>query len=302
MQHLIDPKVDCVFKALLGSELNRNLLIHFLNAVLQDELSTPIHDVVIQNPYSDKEFLDDKLSIVDVKARDEHHRAYQIEIQLLNKQHLKPRMLYNWSDLYCKQLKQSDDYSKLQPTYSIWLMGTKLIDDEHYAHHFKFRDQYENVLQEHGGIWILEIPKFPAMSIITEEQRWLKFFQDAGTLDDDALPDWMQTIEMRQAMNTLRQFSEKQIDYFAYQARQDFLREELTTEREMARLKLANKQARLAERNAQIEREQERQAKEQERQAREQERQAREQERQAKEQALAEIAELKALLEKHHKH
>ncbi len=34
MRHPIDPKVDCVFKALLGAESNRDLLIHFLNAVL----------------------------------------------------------------------------------------------------------------------------------------------------------------------------------------------------------------------------------------------------------------------------
>jgi chromosome segregation ATPase len=31
MKHRIDPKIDCVFKALLGSEENRNLLLHFLN-------------------------------------------------------------------------------------------------------------------------------------------------------------------------------------------------------------------------------------------------------------------------------
>ena len=32
MLHPIDPKIDCVFKALLGAEDNRPLLIHFLNA------------------------------------------------------------------------------------------------------------------------------------------------------------------------------------------------------------------------------------------------------------------------------
>jgi hypothetical protein len=30
MKHQIDPKIDCVFKALLGSEENRNLLVHSL--------------------------------------------------------------------------------------------------------------------------------------------------------------------------------------------------------------------------------------------------------------------------------
>jgi hypothetical protein len=30
--------IDCVFKALLGSEENRSLLVHFLNAVLGPDL------------------------------------------------------------------------------------------------------------------------------------------------------------------------------------------------------------------------------------------------------------------------
>ncbi len=62
-RHPIDPKVDCVFKALLGSRSNQNLLIHLLNAVLGQELATPI--------VNEREFLDDKLSIVDVKAQDQ---------------------------------------------------------------------------------------------------------------------------------------------------------------------------------------------------------------------------------------
>ena len=69
MKHRIDPKIDCVFKALLGSEQNRNLLVHFLNAILTSDLSSPITEVEILNPYNDKEFLDDKLSVVDAKPR-----------------------------------------------------------------------------------------------------------------------------------------------------------------------------------------------------------------------------------------
>ena len=45
MQHPIDPKIDCVFKALLGSEGNRRLLIHFLNAVLGPALPALVVEV-----------------------------------------------------------------------------------------------------------------------------------------------------------------------------------------------------------------------------------------------------------------
>ncbi len=81
MRHPIDPKVDCVFKALLGAEANRGLLIHFLNAVLGGDLPRPITSVRIMNPYG-----------------------------------------------------------TLRPTYSIWLLGSSLIDaDSAYAHNIRLR-------------------------------------------------------------------------------------------------------------------------------------------------------------------
>ncbi len=92
MRHPIDPKIDCVFKALLGSEDNRALLIHFLNALLGAELPAPVSAVEILNPYNEREFLDDKLSIVDVKARDAQGRLYQVEIQILPHPDLPARM------------------------------------------------------------------------------------------------------------------------------------------------------------------------------------------------------------------
>ena len=276
MKHPIDPKIDCVFKAVLGAEENRNLLVHFLNAVLGNELSAPICSVELLNPYNEREYLDDKLSIVDVKARDCADRLYQIEVQLLHYLHLPARMLYTWADIYSQQLQSGDHYDQLQPTYAIWLLGeTILQQDEDYAHAFKFRDTKGRGLVEHGGIWLLELPKFSAQQIETEQQRWLKFFKDGERLDDTALPDWMTTQEMKQAMSTLRQFSEKERNYHAYQARQNFIREQQTILHELE----AERQAKLA---AELELQQ----------AIDRERAAAERERAA----LAEVERLKALL------
>ena len=156
MQHPIDPKIDCVFKALLGAEDNRNLLIHFLNAFLAQELNEPLVWVEILNPYNDKEFLSDKLSIVDVKAKDSHEQLYQIEIQLTSYGHLPARIIYNWADIYSQQLKSGQDYGQLRPTYSIWLLAENLLsDDSQYVHHYKMRDEQGRVFNHHGGIWLL---------------------------------------------------------------------------------------------------------------------------------------------------
>lgn len=105
-----------MFKALLGAESNRALLIHFLNAILEADLGAPIASVEILNPYNEREFFDDKLSIVDLKARDQRKRLHQIEIQLLTYADLLACILCTWADLYRSQLKRSDSYSKLQPT------------------------------------------------------------------------------------------------------------------------------------------------------------------------------------------
>ena len=297
MHHPIDPKIDCVFKALLGAEDNRALLIHFLNALLGTELPAPISAVEILNPYNEREFLDDKLSIVDVKARDARGRLYQIEIQILVHADLPARMLYAWADLYSQQLHSGQDYRELRPTYALWLLGDDLLrDDPAYAHRYRLRDERGRTLLEHGGISLFELSKFATGAVETEEQRWLKFFKDGERLDADHLPDWMQTTEMRQAMSTVKQFSEKERAYDAYQARQNYLRVQSSIYRHQQELEEALAQERAAREAAVRQVEAERLAKDAERQAREAALQDKEAESQAKEAALAEVARLQALL------
>ena len=228
LRHPIDPKVDCVFKALLGSRANQNLLIHFLNAVLGQELAAPVVSVTLLNPYNEREFLDDKLSIVDVKAQDQSGNYHQIEIQLLTTQSLAQRIVYGWTDLHSAQLEDGQDYVKLQPTYAIWLLGEKLWKDRDEAvHRFTLRDEQQRRLIPYGGIWVLELSKLAITEVHSEQDRWLKFFIEGERLSQtERLPEWMHTEEMRQAMQTIKRFSDKQRAYFAYQARQNYLRHE----------------------------------------------------------------------------
>ena len=97
-----------------------------------------------------------------------------------------------------------------------------------YAHEYKLQNRQGRTLADLGGIHLLELKKFTAERIETEEQRWLQFFKEGEQLDESALPDWMNTDEMRQAMKTLKLFSDKERDYHAYQARQNYLREQRT--------------------------------------------------------------------------
>jgi tRNA U34 2-thiouridine synthase MnmA/TrmU len=53
----------------------------------------------------------------------------------------------------------------------------------------------------------------------------------------------MNTQEMRQAMGTLRQFSEKDKNYFAYQARQNYIRQQMSVYGELDATKVREQEA-----------------------------------------------------------
>ncbi|MFB1490590.1 MULTISPECIES: Rpn family recombination-promoting nuclease/putative transposase [unclassified Thiocapsa] len=285
MYRPIDPKVDCVFKTLFGSDDHRDLLIHFLNALLADDLAAPITAVDILNPYNERETLDDKLTVVDVKARDAARRIFQIEIQLVVFANLAPRILDTWADLFSQQLQSGGDYRELQPVYAIWILDATLFRDRpEYAHRYRLRDDRGRPLVDHGTVRVFELSKFDVEPVQNDAERWLKFLKDGARLDPTRLPVWMQPPIMRSAMSTLNAFSEKERDYHRYQSRQEALRVQRAVAQELEERRAAE-QAALQAAEAAL-------------QAKEAALQDRESERQAKEAALAEIARLRALLER----
>ena len=79
----IDPKADYAFKHLFGREATRPLLIDVLDSVLAPAPGHAIQDLDLLNPFNPKEALDDKLSILDIKARDQSGRQFNVEMQML---------------------------------------------------------------------------------------------------------------------------------------------------------------------------------------------------------------------------
>jgi len=76
----IDPKVDYAFKHLFGREATRPILIDLLDNLLDPAPGHEIRDIELLNPFNPKEALDDKLSILDIKARDQAGRQFNVEM------------------------------------------------------------------------------------------------------------------------------------------------------------------------------------------------------------------------------
>ena len=64
----INPTVDFACKTLLGSPKHPAVTLHFINSILGGD--PVITDVTILNPIVEKEFEEDKFSILDVLASD----------------------------------------------------------------------------------------------------------------------------------------------------------------------------------------------------------------------------------------
>jgi len=220
----IRPTVDYAFKYLFGRDATRPILINLANSVLIPAPAHRIQDLELLNPFNAKEALDDKLSILDIKARDQSGRYLNIEMQMLAFRYYEKRILYYASKLHQQQLHEGADYLKLQPTISISFLDHVLfpkVPDYHLCfrlleekHHFPFTGDLE--------VHILELPKFTksATELVTELDIWLYFLRHAEKMDTDALPAAVEQHPLvRRAVEELKMLTQTDQQRENYEAR-----------------------------------------------------------------------------------
>jgi predicted transposase/invertase (TIGR01784 family) len=163
-----DPKVDYAFKKVFGSEANVPVLLDLLDAVLNPPADRPLVELHIQNPFNDKQALDDKLSILDIKARDQRGQQYNIEMQMIASGVYPQRVLYYWATLHSQQLREGVDYRALQPTISISFVNGVLfpqVPDSHLDFQLRSSRHTELIFSPHQSIHLVELPKFKKKAV-----------------------------------------------------------------------------------------------------------------------------------------
>jgi predicted transposase/invertase (TIGR01784 family) len=88
----INPKVDIAFKKLFGSEENKDLLISLINSIVSEE--DQVTEVILLNPYNLQNLRSDKLSILDIKAKNQEGKFFNIEIQISDEADCDKRALF----------------------------------------------------------------------------------------------------------------------------------------------------------------------------------------------------------------
>jgi len=207
----LNPKIDLVFKKIFGTEQNKNVLKSLINSVLpKDE---KIVEVTIKNPYNETDFIGDKLSVVDIKATDEKGRWYDIEIQVKEQKYYGKRAIFYLSEIYSKQLNESDNYDKLRKTIIISLLDFNyFLNDNRYFRRCCYKDFDTGELYpelDFADLYFVELRKFDKeyKNIKTTLDRWVTFLNRASELDKDNIPEELRDPEILQAINTIETMS-----------------------------------------------------------------------------------------------
>jgi predicted transposase/invertase (TIGR01784 family) len=181
----LDVKTDFAFKKVFGSEQSTDILIDFLNAVLEYPPERAIQELTIVDPYQIPLIKGMKDTYIDVKAKLADGRQVIIEMQVLNVHGFEQRILFNAAKSYSQQLQKGDDYSLLNPVIALTLTDFLLFETPELTSRFKLIEKQQ--LVEYGDdieLIFIELPKFnlAESDLQTGKDRWLYFVKNAGSL------------------------------------------------------------------------------------------------------------------------
>jgi predicted transposase/invertase (TIGR01784 family) len=156
-------KNDFIFQKIFGQAENKEILISFLNAALELEDNKKLDDIeIIENTKLKRDSIDDKLGILDIRARIVTGEQINIEIQLVNQYNIGQRTLFYWSKIFAEQLKEGQPFNDLKKTITINILDFNYVNVDSYHTAFHIReDRYRDYkLTDMLEIRFIELPKF----------------------------------------------------------------------------------------------------------------------------------------------
>jgi predicted transposase/invertase (TIGR01784 family) len=235
----IDPRVDVAFKKIFGVEENKDLLISLINSIVSQE--DQVSEVTILNPYNPKNFRKDKLSILDIKAKSQEGKRFNIEIQISDEADYDKRALYYWAKLYTEQLQVSQDYSLLSKAIGIHILSFTSIPEVKKYHnvfhlteketgvsYFKDLELHTIELKKFSGDQREEVNDLVA-KIRSSLDIWVAFLTRQDLLNRERLPEPLDNPVLKKALNVLDVMNFSPEEREAYEEHLKWLRIEANT-------------------------------------------------------------------------
>ena len=245
MGEMINPRIDLAFKKIFGVEQNKDMLISLINSIVSDQ--DQVDEIELLNPYNEKNFKKDKLSVLDIKARNAITKTYfLIEMQIAEELDYAKRSLFTWARVYSNQIGEGDHYGKLKKTIAIHILNFTFINydktmgwiessPEKYHHRFVLADVQTRIeVFKDIEIHTIELNKFQAieddnLDVIMSKvkgmlDKWIVVLTKYNLLDSKKLPEKIDVPEIKKAIKTIQEASLTSEEREAYNSRLDFFR------------------------------------------------------------------------------
>ena len=188
-QRYILPYTDFGFKHLFGSEPNKDLLISFLNALLQGE------QVITDLTYLNNEHLGatqwERKAIFDVYCQNDKGEYFIVEMQNAYQKFFKDRSVFYSTFPIREQAKQGDWDFELKAVYIVGLLNFVFDEDkdstEYFHHHVKLMETTnKKVFYDKLTLIYLELPKFNKTEdeLVTMMDKWMYVLKNVSRLLD----------------------------------------------------------------------------------------------------------------------
>jgi predicted transposase/invertase (TIGR01784 family) len=221
-----DPKNDVAFKKIFGNEKHKNILISFLNSVLDFKELKKIVDVKLANPYQVPKIPELKETILDIKATNQNGEEFIVEMQKKNLGDFHKRSLYYTSKAYVSQLPKGKDYSKLKKVYFIGILNFNIFENRNFISRHLIINQETNTQDlSDFEFSFIELKKFnkELKDLESVLDKWIYFIKNVSNLD--FIPKEYESLEeFKDAFEIVTQTSwnKKEMEIYDYVGLKEF--------------------------------------------------------------------------------
>lgn len=175
------PTNDFFFKKIFGSVGSEKITKSLLEAILKIDITAIDLD---KNPITEKEVLDDKLGVMDIRLEINGNVDCDVEMEMINRGNIEIRLMRYVSKIFIKGLKVGEKYVEAKDSIAILIANFELAKHKEVK---KILTEYEMREKDYGNIvltdkikvYILELPKIERMK--SEDKNlnlWIKFIKD----------------------------------------------------------------------------------------------------------------------------
>lgn len=227
LSKFLDPKNDIAFKRVFGSENHKDILIHFINDILELKGNEQIESVEFLSPIQDPDIAYKKQSIIDVLCKDKNGVQIVVEMQVAPTKGFEKRAQYYAAKAYSRQLNSGSGedgrYENLKEVIFIAIADCVIFKDkaEYKSDHVILdKNSYEHDLRDFSFTFI-ELPKFQKNKIeklVNIVEKWCYFFKYASNTSEEDLQRLIGSdLVIQQAYEALNQFNWNEQELIAYE-------------------------------------------------------------------------------------